>query len=173
MEIADSLRSLHQKKAILRYPDVSNDLNCLYQEGLKATEDGHYKERRFPDLSFAQPCDECGVEITFIMFTCLGCRNMSLCEPCYFRQLQIEEEPSDESSICESERSRSVSPLAGDAHLIYAARNLKMQKRAPIKRRQTMKEHTKNHVFLRSYDYQEQKVHFSSHDDQDQKVHFA
>ena len=125
MEVVDSLRSLHQKKAILRYPEVSNDLNDLYKEGLKATKDGHYKEREFPDLSFAQPCDDCGVEITFIMFTCLGCRNMSLCEPCYFRQLQIEEEPTEESSICESERSRSVSPLASDAHLVYAARELK------------------------------------------------
>ena len=100
MEVVDCLRSLHEKKAIIRFPEVSNDLNELYQEGVKATKAGHYKEREFPDISFAQPCDHCGIEITFIMFTCLACRSMSLCEQCYFKQLQVEDEHAlEESSV--------------------------------------------------------------------------
>ena len=52
MEIIDCLSSLHTKKAVIRYPDVVNDLNELYLEGLKATDAGHFKEREFPDHSF-------------------------------------------------------------------------------------------------------------------------
>ena len=52
MEIIDCLSSLHMKKAVIRYPDVANDLNELYLEGLKATDAGHFKEREFPDHSF-------------------------------------------------------------------------------------------------------------------------
>mmetsp|Transcript_26408 Transcript_26408/g.35284 ORF Transcript_26408/g.35284 Transcript_26408/m.35284 type:complete len:152 (-) Transcript_26408:124-579(-) len=151
MELVSSLRCLHEQKAIIRFPDVSNELNELYVEGLNATKAGHYAEREFVDHSFAQPCNECGVEITFLMFTCLGCRNMSLCEQCYFKQLEEEETP-EVSSVNESDRSHCVTPTAMDGQLIYSPKQISQGKK-PVERRVTMKEHTKNHVFVRSYDY--------------------
>ena len=84
LEIINCLSSLHDTQAIIRYPDVFNALNMLYTEGLAATKAGHYKEREFKNHSFKQPCEHCGVEITFLMYSCLGCRNMALCENCYF-----------------------------------------------------------------------------------------
>ena len=80
-----SLDALVNKQAVLRYSRVENLLNQLYHEGIRATEEGHFKERRLTDLTFNENCDTCGVEIEFLMFICLGCRGFVLCEECYFK----------------------------------------------------------------------------------------
>ena len=87
-----SLDTLANKQAVLRYSKVGNLLNQLYHEGVRATEAGHFKERRFTDLTFNENCEGCGVEIEFLMFTCLGCRACVLCEECYFKQLKEKQE---------------------------------------------------------------------------------
>ena len=83
-----SLDTLASKQAVLRYSKVGNLLNQLYHEGARATEEGHFKERRFTDMTFNENCETCGIEIEFLMFICLGCRGRVLCEDCYFKQLK-------------------------------------------------------------------------------------
>ena len=85
--MVSSLDALVNKQAILRYSKVSNLLNQLYHEGIRATEEGHFKERRFTDITFNENCELCGIEIEFLLFICLGARGCSFCEECYFKQL--------------------------------------------------------------------------------------
>ena len=55
---------------------------------MRATEGGHFKERVFTDITFNESCEYCGTEIEFLMFMCLGCRGLVLCEECYWKQLR-------------------------------------------------------------------------------------
>lgn len=80
---------------MLRFAEVGNELNSLYGEGVRAHELNHFMERHNADLTFGASCDSCGREIEFLLFTCLGCRTRAICEPCYFLQLQEEDEASD------------------------------------------------------------------------------
>ena len=100
MMLVNSLSTLINKKAVMRYSHVSNELNNLYDEGVKAHKLGHFAERHFVDLTFGASCDGCGNEIEFLLFLCLGCRNRSICEQCYFAQL---EEESDSDTELENE----------------------------------------------------------------------
>ena len=146
LELISELAIFHARHAVVRFPEVSNDLNRLYREGVHASKQGHFKERVFADLSFGMPCDNCGVEIEFLMFTCLGCRGMALCEPCYFEQLrEIGETTDGELS------SKGVTPRLGPDG----------DGQGPQKRKKIVNEHTKSHVFLRSYDFQTPQVHFT------------
>lgn len=90
MTLVNQLKSLIDKKAVMRFTQVASELNNLYEEGIKAHKLGHFAERHFVDLTFGSTCDDCGIDIEFLLFICLGCRNHSICEKCYFRQLDQE-----------------------------------------------------------------------------------
>ena len=87
MTLVNSLETLINKEAVMRFKQVTNELNNLYGEGERAHELGHFAERHFVDLTFGASCDDCMNEIEFLLFVCLGCRNYSICETCYFKQL--------------------------------------------------------------------------------------
>jgi len=74
-----------EERAVLRFSKINNTLNEKYTEGERATKEGDYTEA-FSDLTFNETCDQCTVEIEFLMFVCLGCRSCTLCENCFFKQ---------------------------------------------------------------------------------------
>ena len=90
--LINKLSTLINKEAVLRFSEVGNELTTLYDEGLGATEAGHYIERHNVDLTFGASCDSCACEVEFLLFTCLGCRTHSICETCYFKQLEEDDE---------------------------------------------------------------------------------
>ena len=83
--LINKLETLTSREAVLRKPHVTNVLNDIYEEGLKAHSANHFLERHFVDLTFGASCDGCKKEIEFLLFVCLGCRNYSICEKCYFK----------------------------------------------------------------------------------------
>ena len=50
--IINMLINLHTRESVVRYTKITNDLNALYNEGVNATYQKHYKERVFTDLGF-------------------------------------------------------------------------------------------------------------------------
>ena len=116
MILVDSLESLIKQEAVLRFSDVQSELNMIYSEGLEATKANHFIERTNCDFTFNTQCDGCNTEIEFLLFTCLGCRSRSLCEPCYFKQLKgLEADDDDELTLSENLRCSSPDFSPGGA----------------------------------------------------------
>ena len=134
---------------MLRKNEVTNVLNDIYEEGLKAHAANHFLERHFLDLTFGASCDGCKKEIEFLLFVCLGCRNHSICEACYFKQLvePDQEVLEDEDDFFEDYLSNSAVSDAEKAEAVLR----RSQER--ISKAKTMKEHSNKHMFLRCYDF--------------------
>ena len=82
--LAPSLLMLAEDYPLLD-SQFTNKLNRIYAEGERAYQDGDYDERAI-DADFNVACDQCGMEIEFLMFKCLQCLSLTLCESCHQQQ---------------------------------------------------------------------------------------
>lgn len=157
--IVDRFDSLLNKTCLLRYQLVENTLNKIYAEGLEAHAQNHFRERVIHDEAFDETCDDCGVEIEFLLFVCLGCRSLTLCEECYFFQrthdrLQSETLSAAEHNQMLSESHRTSHSVVGGFAGGGNAGSSAVQRLSTLAK----KEHGNKHVFLRCYDYQNPKL---------------
>jgi hypothetical protein len=91
--LVDSLQTLKCCNPNILFSKVVNQLNAIYQEGLRATREGDFKEFLEVDIGFNTACDSCLVEIEQVMMICLGCRCRNLCSDCFTQQANSKQVP--------------------------------------------------------------------------------
>ena len=69
-------------KCQIKFRLDENELNEMYREGERAQADTDYNERKIP-CEFNLSCDQCDHEIEFLMYICLSCRCLAVCERCF------------------------------------------------------------------------------------------
>jgi len=80
--IMTNLHQLASRSPVVLQPTFRTELNHIYAEGLRATQENDYLERPLPNESNVS-CDACQADIELVMFKCLCCRSFYMCEGCF------------------------------------------------------------------------------------------